>query len=134
MSTQDLRILGVVPGNMIDKYGRARVHQVVSDFYGAVLRSERLARYFVGIDVHGLMQHQAAFLAAVMGGPKRQSGRDIASAHRGMGVDPGDFEEMIRLLRASLDKLGFDTEDIEVITDRYNEYQPAVVGDDTSDG
>lgn len=127
MSTQDLRILDPVPGNMIDKYGRALVHQVVSDFYGAVLRSERLAPYFEGVDVHGLMLHQAAFLAAVMGGPKRHSDRDIASAHHGLGVDPADFEEMIRLLRASLEKLDFDSEDIEVITDRYYEYKQSVV-------
>ncbi len=112
---------------MIDKYGRVRVHQVVSSFYGAVLRSERLAPYFEGVDVHGLMQHQAAFLAAVMGGPTRHSDRDIASAHQGLGVDPDDFEEMIRLLRVSLEKLDFDPGDIEVITDRYYEYKQSVV-------
>ncbi len=127
MQTQVFRILGPVPGNMIDKYGRVQVHQVVSDFYGAVLKSESLAPYFDGVDVHGLMLHQAAFLAAVMGGPQRHRDRDIASAHRGLGVDPGDFEEMIRLLRASLEKLDFDSEDIEVITDRYDEYKPSVV-------
>lgn len=127
MQTPDPRSLGHVPENMIDKYGRVRVRQVVSDFYGAVLRSERLARYFDGVDVHGLMQHQAAFLAAVMGGPARHSDRDIESAHRGLGVDPGDFEEMIRLLRASLEKLEFDPEDIEIITDRYYAYEPTVV-------
>lgn len=112
---------------MVDKYGRARTHQVVSDFYGAVLRSKQLAPYFDGVDVHGLMQHQAAFLAGVMGGPKLHSEKDIASAHRGLGVDPGDFEEMIRLLRASLEKLDFDAEDIEAITNRYYEYKRSVV-------
>lgn len=112
---------------MIDKYGRVQVHQVVSGFYGAVLRSDRLAPYFEGVDVHGLMQHQAAFLAAVMGGPKQHSDRDIEKAHQGLGVDPGDFEEMIRLLRESLEKLDFDAEDIEIITDRYYAYEPAVV-------
>lgn len=116
-----------MPEDIIDKYGRVRVHQVVADFYGAVLQSERLAPYFEGVDVHGLMQHQAAFLAAVMGGPKRHSHQDIASAHRGLGVDPGDFEEMIGLLRASLERLEFDPGDIEVITSRYNDYKQSVV-------
>lgn len=113
--------------DIIDKYGRARVHKVVSDFYGAVLQSERLAPYFDGVDVHGLMQHQAAFLAAVMGGPKRHSHEDIASAHHGLGVDPGDFEEMIGLLRASLERLEFASGDIEVITNRYHDYKELVV-------
>lgn len=112
---------------MIDKYGRVRVHRVVSSFYSAVLRSERLAPYFEGVDVHGLREHQTAFLAAVMGGPTRHSDRDIATAHRGLGIDPGDFEEMIRLLRASLEKLEFDPDDIEVITDCYYEYKQSVV-------
>ncbi len=112
---------------MIDKYGRVRVHQVVSGFYGAVLRSDQLAHYFENVDVHGLMQHQAAFLAAVMGGPTQHSPGDIHRAHRGLGVDPEDFEEMIRLLRASLERLEFDPEDIEAITDRYYEYKGSVV-------
>lgn len=99
----------------------------MSGFYGAVFRSDRLAPYFEGVDVHGLMQHQAAFLASVMGGPTRHSDRDIESAHRGLGVDTGDFEEMIRLLRASLEKLEFDPEDIEIITDRYYAYESAIV-------
>jgi len=115
---------------MVDKYGRVRVHQVVSDFYGAVLGSSHLSPYFEGVDVHGLMQHQAAFLAAVMGGPKLHSEQDIASAHRGLGVDPGDFEEMIRLLKASLEKLDFDSEDVKAITDRYYEYKRSVVSAD----
>lgn len=112
---------------MIDKYGRVLIHQVVSSFYSAVLRSERLAPYFEGVDVHGLMQHQAAFLAAVMGGPTQHSDRDIEKAHQGLSVNPGDFEEMIGLLRASLEKLEFDPGDIEVITDRYYEYKHSVV-------
>lgn len=112
---------------MIDKYGRVLIHRVVSSFYSAVLRSERLAPYFAGVDVHGLMQHQAAFLAAVMGGPARHGPQDIATAHQGLGIDPEDFEEMIGLLRASLEKLEFDPGDIEVITDRYYEYKQSVV-------
>lgn len=112
---------------MIDKYGRVRVRQVVSDFYGSVLRSGRLAPYFDGVDVHGLMEHQAAFLAAVMGGPIRHSSGDIANAHRGLGVNPGDFEEMIRLLRVSLEKSGFDPADVDLVLDRYHEYKDLVI-------
>lgn len=113
--------------SMIDKYGRVRARQVVADFYDTVLRSSRLAGYFESVDIHGLMKHQTAFLAAVMGAPPSHNAGQIEVAHRGLGIDPDDFEEMIRLLRASLEKHDFESEDIEVVTDRYYAFEPSVV-------
>lgn len=112
---------------MIEKYGRVRVRQIVSHFYGAVLKSRRLSHYFDHVDVHGLMAHQSAFLAAVMGGPPSHDEPEIETAHRGLGVDEGDFDEMIRLLELSLERFEVEAGDIEEVTRRYHGYRESVV-------
>lgn len=112
---------------MIEKYGRVRVRQIVSHFYREVLRSGRLARYFENVDVHGLMAHQSAFLAMVMGGPHSHGVDEIEAAHRDLDVDPGDFDEMLRLLDSSLRKFGVEDEDIDVLVERYQGFRSAVV-------
>jgi len=53
---------------MLEKYGRGRLTQIVSSFYGDVLRSSRLAPYFADVSIAGLIEHQSRFLAMVMGG------------------------------------------------------------------
>lgn len=116
-----------MPQNMIDRYGRVKVRQIVSHFYGAALRSPKLAQYFKDVDIHGLMAHQSAFLAAVMGGPSSHSEPEIAAAHRHLDIDPDDFDEMLRLLEKSLERSGVADDDVEVVIDRYRGFKSAVV-------
>lgn len=113
---------------MIDKYGRVRVRQIVSHFYGAVLRSPRLASYFDGVDVHGLMAHQSAFLAAVMGAEQSHERADIERAHHGLGIDAEDFEETLGLLETSLERFEVEAGDSEQVIRRYRGFQGSVVG------
>lgn len=113
--------------NLIEKYGRLKTHEVVAQFYDAVLASPRLSLYFDGIDIRGLVDHQTAFLRSVMGGPNAHTALEIAGAHRGMGITEDDFEEMIGLLVRSLERHEIEPEDIAIIEGRYRRYQEAVV-------
>lgn len=119
---------------MIDKYVRVTVRRIVADFYNSVLTSRRLAPYFEDIDIQGLVNHQSAFLAAVMGGSPSHDGRSIERAHTGLGVTENDFLEMIRLLEKSLREHDVAPEDVETLTDRYLDYREAVVSDGSSSG
>jgi hemoglobin len=112
---------------MIDKYGRVRVRQIVSHFYGAVLRSPRLSPYFDGVDVHGLMAHQSGFLAAVMGAEPSHEEADIERAHHGLGIDHEDFAEMLDLLEASLERFEVEDVDSDHVIGRYRAFQGSVV-------
>ncbi len=116
-----------MPENMIDKYGRVRVRQIVSHFYGAVLRSPRLSPYFDGVDVHGLMAHQSAFLAAVMGAEPGYEAADVERAHHGLGINEEDFAEMLDLLEVSLERFGVEDVDRRQIIGRYRAFQGSVV-------
>ena len=113
---------------MIDKYGRVKIRQIVSHFYGAVLRTPRLSPYFDGVDVHGLMAHQSAFLAAVMGAEQTHEMADIERAHHGLGIDDDDFAEMLDLLGTSLRRFEIDDVDREQVVTRYRAFQASVVG------
>lgn len=113
---------------MLEKYGQVRVRQLVADFYDHVLRSPKLSPYFDGIDIHGLVDHQTAFLAAVMGQSHPYDGNVIEKAHGHLDIRREDFEEMIRLLENSLHKAGIQHEDVETVKTRYRGYRNAVVG------
>ena len=119
---------------MIDKYGRVKVRQIVSHFYGAVLKSRRLSPYFDGVDVHGLMAHQSAFLAAVMGAEQTHEMADIERAHHGLGVADEDFAEMLDLLETSLKRFEIEDVDVQTVMNRYDGFSRAVVADHPNRG
>ena len=112
---------------MMDKYGRAKVRQVVSDFYGRVLESPRLSLYFDGVDIHTLVAHQSAFLEAVMGGLQGAGPDEIRRIHARLDVPGADFEEMIDLLGHSLDRFEVEPVDKEAVQGRYLAYADQVV-------
>ncbi|HWB88570.1 MAG TPA: group 1 truncated hemoglobin [Acidimicrobiia bacterium] len=112
---------------MIERYGHGRVRQVVSDFYGRVLASPRLALYFDGVDIHTLVAHQSVFLEAVMGSPQSHSAEDIRRIHDHLGISSTDFQEMIDLLGQSLQRFGVDASDQQAVQDRYLTYEDQVV-------
>jgi hemoglobin len=86
--------------------GFARVRLIVSDFYDKVLASERLAPFFAGTDMRRLIDHQTKFISAVMGGPAAFSDEQMKRAHTTLGIDDPDFDEMISLLRETLEDFG----------------------------
>lgn len=119
---------------MVEKYGRARIRQIVAHFYERVLRSPKLSRYFDDIDIQGLVAHQTAFLAAVMGGAPSHSAQEIEGVHRPLDVTGEDFDAMIELLERSLRRFDIATEDIDVITSRYERFRTSVVGSGSQSG
>lgn len=89
-----------------DVGGFARVRLIVSDFYDKVLESDRLAVYFQHTDMRRLIDHQTRFVAAVMGGPAAISDDQMRKAHARLGIRDGDFDEMVNLLRETLEDHG----------------------------
>lgn len=113
---------------MMEKYGRARVRRVVADFYKSVLASRQLAHYFDTVDVQGLVDHQSAFLAAVMGGPTSHEAGQLERAHHRLGISDDEFDETMRHLRRSLERHGIDPGDVDTVINRYQAYRKVVVG------
>ena len=86
--------------------GAPAVRAAVDDFYARVLADERLAPFFTDTDLPRLKAHQRAFIAAAVGGPEIFAGRDMASAHAGLGIGNGDFDAVVGHLVGTLTGLG----------------------------
>ena len=86
--------------------GASAVRAAVDDFYARVLADRRLAAFFTGTDLQRLKAHQRAFIAAAIGGPEVFSGRDMASAHAGLGIGDADFDAVVGHLVGTLTGLG----------------------------
>ena len=69
-----------------------------------------------------------SFFAAGTGGPNKYEGRDMTSAHAGMGLSNDDFDKAVADVLLALDKNGIgDTEKSEVAT-ILESLRPAVMG------
>lgn len=92
--------------------GAPAVRAAVDDFYAHVLADQQLAPFFTGTDMQRLKGHQRAFIAAAIGGPEIFSGRDMASAHAGLGISDADFDAVVGHLVDTLSGLGVPEETI----------------------
>jgi hemoglobin len=86
--------------------GAAAVRAAVDDFYDRVLADPELAPYFEDTDMQRLKAHQRSFIAAAIGGPEVFAGRDMASAHAGLGVTDAQFDAVVSHLVDTLTGLG----------------------------
>lgn len=107
--------------------GAGAVGRLVFDFYDRVLASPRLAPYFASVDMARLVEHQARFIASVMGGPASFSDAHLREVHAHLGVDGPTFDEMAGLLCASLRDAGLDPADVDLVMAAIHRRRPLIV-------
>jgi hemoglobin len=107
--------------------GEPAVRAAVDDFYARVLADRQLAAFFTGTDVQRLKAHQRAFIAAAIGGPDIFAGRDMASAHAGLGIADGDFDAVVGHLVGTLTGLGVPEDTIGQIGQALAPLRRAIV-------
>ena len=113
---------------MFQRYGGIdRVSDLVMRFYDRVLSSERLAPFFRGIDMRRLVEHQANYISAVMGGPASFTDEHLSEVHAHLEIREGDFDEMLEHFRAALDESGFAPEDAEAVIRRLAALRRVIV-------
>jgi hemoglobin len=86
-------------------------------FYEKVIGDPNLAAYFEGVDLGRLKGHQRAFIGAALGGPEAYQGRDMGSAHAGLGVTDAVFDAVVGHLVTTLGELGIPEVTISQIGD-----------------
>lgn len=90
--------------------GGPAVKAAVEKFYELVLADPELRGFFVNdsnggsgtVNLVELRRHLAALLASVLGGPDTYSGRDLATAHQGLGITGAHFDLVADYLEATL--------------------------------
>jgi len=107
-----LAVLGAMKGDIVSGdatlYGRlgskAAITAVVDDFVGRVGADQRINGFFAKTDLARLKKMLADQICQAAGGPCRYTGRDMKTAHAGMGVGEADFNALVEDLVATLDK------------------------------
>jgi hemoglobin len=106
--------------------GFAKVRKIVSELYDRLLDSE-LERYFHGVDVRRLIDHQTKFIASIMGGPASFSDEHLQRAHEHLGISHADFRLMAELLSETLADFGLDPAEIQFVMQEVALRQQSVV-------
>jgi len=91
--------------------GKPAITAVVDDFIGNVAADGRIKDRFAGADVPRLKSMLVDQICAASGGPRTYTGRDMASAHRGMNISEGEFNALVGDLVTSLDKFKVPEQD-----------------------
>lgn len=87
--------------------GYDAVAAVTDDFLGRLTTDAQMKRFFVGASVDSqkkIRQHIVDFLCAATGGPCLYVGRDMKTAHAGLGITESDWNLTVKHLLATLDK------------------------------
>jgi hemoglobin len=96
--------------------GKKAIVAVVDEFVGRVAADTRINGFFK--DTAGDPARLAAFkgklvdqICEASGGPCKYTGKDMKTAHAGMGITEADFNALVEDLAGALDKFHVATED-----------------------
>ena len=84
--------------------GAAALTAVVDDFVANVAADKRINHFFAKTDIPAFKKNLTDQLCAATGGPCYYIGRDMKTAHTGLGITEDDWNASVKLLVAALDK------------------------------
>lgn len=87
--------------------GYDAIAAVTDDFLGRLAADPQTKRFFAGHSTDSLKQirqHIVDFLCQATGGPCAYHGRDMKTAHAGLGITEEDWNATVKDLTATLDK------------------------------
>lgn len=114
--------------SLYDRLGGAEaVEAVVALFYEKVLADRELSPFFRGVQMSRQHQQQVAFFTQLLGGPPVYQGRDMRSAHKGLGLTARHFGLVAGHLVATLKEAGVAQEGIDEVVARVAPLQPEVL-------
>ena len=84
--------------------GKPAITAVVDDFVARVAADPRINRFFANTDIPPFKAKLVDQICEGSGGPCKYTGKDMRTAHAGMGVSDADFNALVEDLVATLDK------------------------------
>ena len=84
--------------------GKPAITAVVDDFTARVAADRRINRFFANSDIPSFKAKLVDQICEASGGPCKYTGKDMKTAHAGMGVTDADFNALVEDLVATLDK------------------------------
>lgn len=84
--------------------GKDAITAVVDEFVGVVVADDRINGFFKNADAANLKKQLVDQICSASGGPCKYEGKDMKTAHAGMGVKEADFNALVEDLTKALDK------------------------------
>jgi hemoglobin len=84
--------------------GKDAITAVVEKFVGIVVADERINGFFKNADAANLKKQLVDQICSASGGPCKYTGKDMKTAHAGMGVKEADFNALVEDLVKALDE------------------------------
>jgi hemoglobin len=84
--------------------GKPAITAVVDDFAARVAADRRINRFFANSDIPSFKAKLVDQICEASSGPCKYTGKDMKTAHAGMGVTNADFDALVEDLVATLDK------------------------------
>ena len=84
--------------------GETAIKSVVDEFVANVGADTRINKYFANANLDRLKGHLVNQIGQASGGPQQYTGRDMKTAHAGMGIDEPAFNALVEDLVKALDK------------------------------
>jgi hemoglobin len=108
--------------------GKDAIVAVVDDFVANVAADNRINHYFAKTDIARLKTNLADQICAGTGGPCTYKGRDMKTAHAGMGVTNADFDALVGDLVKTLDKFKVPEKEKGELLGILGPMRPSIVG------
>jgi len=108
--------------------GQGAIVAVVDDFVGNVAADSRINKFFGKTDIPRLKRLLVEQICAGTGGPCTYTGRDMKSAHAGMGINDAQFNALVEDLVKSLDKFKVPEKEKGELLGILGPMKPSIVG------
>lgn len=86
--------------------GRDGLVALMDDFMALLLADPRTRDFFAESDQAAVKAHLVDQFCAILGGGCTYTGRDMKTAHKGLGVDRAAFNALVEDLQVAMDKRG----------------------------
>jgi hemoglobin len=108
--------------------GQPAVTAVVDDFVGNVAADNRINGFFARTDVARLKKNLVDQICHGTGGPCTYTGRDMATAHKGMNITDAQFNALVEDLQKSLNKFKVPAKEQGDLLAVLGPMKPQIVG------
>lgn len=114
--------------SVFDKYGGfSKVSRVVLTFYDTLLDSDEIGPFFDDIDMSKMVDHQTKFIASVLGGPASYTDKQLHNLHVHLDITDAHFDELKVVLADALRNHGFETGDIDAVSQEFEKRRALIV-------
>ena len=121
--------MGMQQKSLYDRLGgKEAITAVVDDFVANVAADNRINGFFAKTDIPRLKRNLVDQICQATGGPCTYAGRDMKTAHKGMGITDADFNALVQDLQKSLNKFKVPDKEQGELLGILGSLKPQIVG------